>query len=403
MQWPGHPNQSLLESVQTKEMAVPNIPKSAWDAAREVNAQVNYLESRQNLPVVNSRPLNLGLDISDVCNINCIFCVAQSGRKKKSDPEAFRAPEWIEHFEPVLPFVRQAIFSSYEAILNPHLEFFIEYLHRFYTPFQLFSNGLALEPELSAYLLRKGMASLWCSFHGAREKTYQSIMKGSNYDQVLKNLLAIKQYARKNDIPFALTLVYCAMRRTLPELPEFVDLARRVGASAIQVNYLLVTRQDPILERESVFFHQDLYDYYVLKAKLKGAKLGIAVNHQPLFSDAAQAVAAPCYRPWEHLNINKQGKVQICCGGSPVLGNMFEQGFSTLWNSPAVSEFRARVNSDDPPAACRNCTRGREDPKSILSHLTYLRSLPPALRQERLRGLLPQMPDDAAADAACAC
>ena len=368
------------------------LPKNTHDVARSINSQINTLESRQNNPIVNSRPLYVGLDISSVCNIKCIFCVADPGRKKQSDADAFCPADWIEHFEPVLPFVRHVIFSSFEAILNPHLPVFIDSLRCFHTPFQLFSNGLGLDQHLSQHLLDNGMTSLWCSFHGAREKTYQSIMKGSNYETVLGNLLAIKQHVRRRQLPFELTLVYCAMRRTLPELPAFVDIAHRLGASAIQVNYLLVTKPDPRMERESPFFHQDLYDYNVLTAKIKGAKLGVDVRHQPLSSDTPPDAPAPCRRPWEHLNVNRTGQVQICCGGSPILGNMFEEGFSRMWNSPAMARFRSRVNSDDPPAACRKCTRGREDPKDIESHLTYLRSLPEEARQEHLRRLLGDAP-----------
>ncbi len=363
------------------------VPESAFDSARQLNTQINRLESGQNVPVVNSRPLNLGLDISNVCNINCIFCLAASGRKKTSDAEAFREPEYMDHFEPLLPFVEKAIFSSFEALLNPRFDEFVHRLRRYATPFQLFSNGMAITPEMGAFLLENGMKSLWLSFHGAREATYHGIMRGSNYDTVLRNLMALKHHSRSRGKPFELRLVFCAMRRTVPELLDYVDLARRVGATAIQVNYLLVTKPDTDLDQESVFFHQSMYDYYVLSAKLKAAKHGIVLHHQPLFSDEARSVPTRCNRPWEHLNVGRDGAVQICCGGSPVLGNLFSDGFARLWNSPRMLEFRARVNSDNPPACCKACTRGREAKGDITGHLTYLRGLPAAERQERIREL----------------
>lgn len=341
---------------------------------RQLNGQINQLESRQLLPIVTSRPLRLGLDISSVCNIKCIFCVADTGRKKTGDPDAFRPLEWIEHFDPLLPFVQHAIFSSYEAILNPDFDQFVNYLRRFQTPFQLFSNGLGLTPELGEFLLENGLISLWCSFHAAKAKTYASIMKGSDYDTVIRNLLHMKHYARKKGLLWNPTMVFCAMRRNIDELPQYVDLARRVGAPTIQVNYLLVTRENAPFEQESVYFHQDLFDYNVCAAKLKATKMEIRLNHQPLFSEAETATNGPCYRPWEHLNVSQKGAVQICCGGSPMLGNMFEQGFSRIWNSQKMIEFRYRVNSDEPPVACLKCTRGRENPKDISTHLTYLKT-----------------------------
>jgi len=352
------------------------ISEEQFAMARSLNTQINNLESRNNAPVVSSRPLRIGLDISSACNIKCIFCLAEKGRMRASDHGAFRKPELLDHYEPLLPFVQQVIFSSYEAILNPWFDQFVDRLRSYATPFQIFSNGYAFTPELSEYLLRNGLKSVWCSFHGASEKVYQSIMRGSDYDTVLQNLVKIKVLARKYNPSFELTLVFCAMRRTIEELSQYVDLARRVGAKKIQVNYLLVTQQDAALEQESVFFHKDLYDYHVLKAKLKAAEFGITLNHQPTFCDYKHTpTPSPCYRPWEHLNVGRTGLVQVCCGGSPALGNMFEQGFSALWNSEKIVEFRARLNSGNPPEACTRCTRDRENPYDPTVHLTYLRLL----------------------------
>jgi MoaA/NifB/PqqE/SkfB family radical SAM enzyme len=372
--------------------------------SRQINAQLNYTESRNNLPVVNSRPLRLGLDISDVCNIRCIFCLAEDGRKKSSNSDAFRKPEWLDPFEPLFPFIETAILSSYEAILNPWFDQFVERLWRYQTPIELFTNGNALDANIAEYLLDHKLQSLWCSFHGARQKTYHSIMKGSDYDKVLKNLMHMKIYSRKRGLKdYKLTMVFCAMRRNIEELTEYVDLAHRVGAQSIQVNYLLVTKPDTGLDREAMCFHPDLYDGMVLAAKAKAAKMGITLNHQRLFRDGRkEADSGPCYRPWEHLNVSQGGQAAICCGGCGNLGNMFAQGFPQLWNSARLTEFRARVNSDNPPAACRACTRGREDPHSLFTHLTYLRYLPEEKREARIRELAPEAERDASQAMACA-
>ena len=358
--------------------------------SRQINTQLNYTESRNNLPIVNSRPLRLGLDISDACNIRCILCLAESGRKQRSNSEAFRKPEWLDPFEPLFPFINAAIFSSFEAILNPWFDKFVERVWRYHTPIELFSNGMGLDEELSKFLLEHNLRSLWCSFHGARQKTYHSIMKGSDYENVLKNLMYMKLYSKKRGLKdYRLTMVFCAMRRNIEELVEYVDLAHRVGAQCIQVNYLLVTKPDTGLDLEAMCFHPDLYDGMVLAAKAKAAKMGITLNHQRLFRDGLkEADSGPCYRPWEHLNVSQGGQATICCGGCGNLGNMFGQGFPQLWNSERLAEFRARVNSDSPPAPCRVCTRGREDPHSVLAHLTYLRNLPVEKRESRIRELL---------------
>ena len=357
---------------------------------RNLNKEINAVESRNSVEIVNSRPLRVGVDLSNVCNINCIFCLARDSRQQKSSPNAFRSAAWLNKINTLLPFMDHVIFSSYEAILAPEFPNAVEMLRRYYTPFNIFTNGLALTPELSKYCLENGLASINCSFHAADKATYQSIMRGSDYNTVLRNLLSLKAQAERINPAFRLTMVFCAMRRNIHELPAYVDLAYAVGAKVIQVNYLLVTHGDTGLEGEAMFFNQHRYDRNVRLAKAKAARLGIKLQHQPTFRDYTEDddMIRPCYRPWEHLIVTQAGSVQICCGGTGNQGNIFEQDFFSVWNNDMFQEFRRRVNTDDPPKACRSCTRGRENPFDPTVHLTYLRKLPKKERQQRLAELM---------------
>lgn len=380
------PDTSCATATKTHETTKAR-GKKQFDLARSLNRQINEFERTQGHAVVNSRPLRLGFDISSACNANCIFCLAEKGRLAKKDPDAFRPPQWLDHFEPLLPFIDLGIFSSYEALLNPQFDQFVNKMHAYHTPFQIFTNGKELTAEMSEFILRKGLHSLFCSFHSPTPQVYESIMRGLSFDETLTNLMQLKLLARRHNPAFGLTLVFCAMRRNIEQLIDYVDLAQRVGARTIQVNYLLVTNPKHGLEKESMFFNQALYDDYVLAAKVKAARLGIPLNHQPLFCTGQVASKTPCYRPWEHLNVSKEGDVTICCGGAGQLGNIFRDDFFKVWNSKPFRAFRQTVNSDNPPAQCKKCSRGKENPLDITTHITYLRSMPAQAREERIREL----------------
>lgn len=357
-------------------------------ALRALNQQVNGIECANNMPICLSKPIHLGLDISSACNINCIFCLAEKGRMRRSDPAAFRPPEWLDHFAEMLPYVDLGIFSSYEALLNPNIDVFAKKMRRHFTPFRLFTNGKALVPEMSEFLLRCGLSSVWCSFHAVNKRTYEGIMRGSDYDGVLQNLMSLKHLARRINPQFRLTMAFCAMRRNIEELARYVDLAHRVGATDIQVNYLLVTNAEHGLDHEAMVFHRELYDYHVMNAKLEAAKLGILLNHQPTFFDwRPDGPLGPCARPWQHLNVARDGTATVCCGGAKGVGNLFTDGFHNVWNGEIMQAFRRRVNSANPPAACKACTRGRENPNEVKTHLTYLRGMTDEQVQERLEKL----------------
>jgi len=355
---------------------------------RSLNREVNTLEREQSLPVIGSRPLSLGFDISNVCNCKCIFCLAESGRKRHSEPDAFRTPDWLDHFEPLLPFINLGIFSSFEAVLNPHFDEFVMRLYRYRTPFEVFTNGKAVTPELSEYMLERGLQSMHCSVHGAKPKTYEAIMQGNTFSKTLENLMALKHHASKINPNFTLILVFCAMRRNIGELMDYVDLARRVGARVIQVNYLLVTKENSGLDQEAMCFHPLMYDKVVSMARQKAAGMGIILNHQPLFTTyQSNHTIEPCYRPWSHLNVSSTGSIQVCCGGSPVVGNMFDSDFFNLWNNEHFQQFRSTVNGSHPPAACKVCSRGRENPWHIGAHLTYMKHWDATRIKDRLGAL----------------
>jgi len=360
-----------------------------FDQARSLNQQINQLEKTNNNAVLNSRPLKLGFDISNVCNANCIFCLAEGSRRQKKDINAFRPPSWLDNFEPLLPFIELGIFSSFEAMLNPDFDQFVMKMRKFYTPFQIFTNGKALTPEMSEFILRNGLHSIHCSFHSPDPGTYESIMRGLSFDENLGNLMRLKMLARKYNPDFNLVMVFCAMRRNITQLLDYVELAHRVGARRIQVNYLMVTDPKHKLEKECMYFNQDEYDSYVSTAKVKAAKLGINLTHQPIFQTFKMNTdeLPPCYRPWEHLNVSQEGDATICCGGSGALGNIFKEDFFKVWNSKQFTAFRKTVNSPNPPAACKVCTRGREDPTAITSHITYLSGMPKEKREQRIKEL----------------
>jgi radical SAM protein with 4Fe4S-binding SPASM domain len=66
-----------------------------------------------------------------------------------------------------------------------------------------------------------------------------------------------------------------------------------------------------------------------------------------------------CTMPWIYIFIRANGNVQPCCAifGSdraPVVGNIFEQDFSAIWNGRPLAEFRRTAVEGKNPlcAAC---------------------------------------------------
>jgi len=70
-------------------------------------------------------------------------------------------------------------------------------------------------------------------------------------------------------------------------------------------------------------------------------------------------LSLPCYIPWYSTMISINGDVYPCCcfyDGQVVLGNIFEEDFSRIWNNDKYQQFRADLkNSRGKYAPCRTC------------------------------------------------
>lgn len=124
----------------------------------------------------------------------------------------------------------------------------------------------------------------------------------------------------------------------------------------------------------------------ILEAEVGGEVEIPPVDYRPLTSDELAEIAtrrrkAPrkdslyrrtfgrrsrkyfCQKPWTDLNnFSVDGRMDVCCmttGASQsqfALGNILENDFQTVWNGPAIREFRRTVNTDAKLTPCDRCS-----------------------------------------------
>jgi radical SAM protein with 4Fe4S-binding SPASM domain len=86
----------------------------------------------------------------------------------------------------------------------------------------------------------------------------------------------------------------------------------------------------------------------------------------------------PCLVPWFSTYITATGKVLPCCyltDEQHVLGNVFEEDFSTIWNGPRYQEFRRQLRDNRGQlSGCRNCPRNDAERIRKYNPLSLIRS-----------------------------
>jgi radical SAM protein with 4Fe4S-binding SPASM domain len=70
-----------------------------------------------------------------------------------------------------------------------------------------------------------------------------------------------------------------------------------------------------------------------------------------------------CRRPWTVMYFTANGRALPCCIApfsqrgyeNYTLGDATQQTLREIWTGPAYRDFRARLLSNEPPSACKNC------------------------------------------------
>ncbi len=196
------------------------------------------------------------VEVSTKCQLRCMMC-----------PHTIYRRKWI-NADMSLECFRKIPFHKFdfahlqgwgEPLLNPNIEEMID-IAKEHCKVGLTTNGLLLD-EFNI----KKLDYLAVSIASADEEKHRKIRKTSLED------LLIKVEGISSDVD--VTLAFMMMKDTYHELPDIVEIAKRIGAKTVIANnldYIPVKE----LEKQAIFLQE--VDYKPIEvAKIKAEKLGV--------------------------------------------------------------------------------------------------------------------------------
>lgn len=316
-------------------------------------------------------PPHLTIEVTTVCNITppCVMC----------GKNFFPHQGWINrdasHFpRRLLPKLRPVlenaeVLSLYgigEPLTCPHLfEFAAEVPPTCHTQFT--SNGWLLNTENRDRILRHGITQIDFSVDAATPNNYFKIRHG-DFDETVGNIarLIAERDRRPQKYPNVI-LNMCLMRENLDELPEFVRLAKRVGANscyAVHLNQGLSWQIGWFAYRDQhCSLESERHDDRVAEAFAISHELGMPFEvkgrtfyredrplptpiraHLPTPSAAAGRPTFPtssrCGLPWHSAVVHRDGRVTNCCWQKGHLGSLENESFEEIWTSGLQNAVR---------------------------------------------------------------
>lgn len=291
-------------------------------AVNRFRALYNYHHKKTR---VGNYPLIHNIEITNACNLNCVFCVRSDISRRGigyMSEDLFN--KIINTYTKSIENIR--LFFHGEPLLHPKLCQFIKQVKLVAKSVGITTNATLLTPEYAEKLIRSGLDIIAISFEGFNKEIYESLRRGANFDSVnenIRNLLRIRKEINSN---IHVTIVAVLIDSIARYIDDFMKYWRLEGVDDIQII--------------------DLHDWGGMLNVEYLAWAGIKIQrNNPV-----------CIAPWIGVHILWNGDIVPCCAWEfGALGNISKISLYDLWNSKVYVDFRRLMLTDREKLPCQSC------------------------------------------------
>jgi MoaA/NifB/PqqE/SkfB family radical SAM enzyme len=322
-------------------------------------------------------PTFLQIEPVGQCNLRCQMCAIQFRQDGPPyGPLAFMEfdafTKLVDEFDGLEELHLQGLG---EPMMHPRFFDMVAYAAGKNVKVSTNSNFTLLNERRAEACVTSGLARLHVSVDGATPEMYERIRVRSKLAKVVRSLELLRDArVRLQSRHPAVHMVSVIMRQNLHELPDLVRFAAHWEMENLWVQHLchdfgedqLPAHYQPMHEfvSEQTLLSEDpvRVSYYFDEARAVAAELGVDLR-LPRTEPRSHPPGTPgrkrCSWPWTQAYVSYQGLAMPCCMVSTPdranFGSMIEHGAAAIWNDAGFAEFRAKLDSDEPPDLCRSC------------------------------------------------
>jgi MoaA/NifB/PqqE/SkfB family radical SAM enzyme len=317
-------------------------------------------------------PDQLYIEVTNRCNSRCQTCVRTFNTW---EPLRDLGLDEVRNLVDQVPLLRRVVLHGIgEPLLNRDLPAIISYLKgRAEPPQVLFnSNAILLTPRVQEALLDAGLDELRISTDAAHAELYARIRGVDAFDQMVANVTTFAQRIERLGGGPRLSLWFTALQENLPDLPDLVRLAHRLGVGEVYVQRLVYHGEGLARQEQALFRAMQTAEEALLReAETLAAQLDVGFSASGATTPRVSLMSpdrnrrpwAQCRRPTTVTYVTANGNVLPCCL-SPfttrdyeglILGNAFQTPLTEIWNGASYRRFRAALQSDTPWESCDRC------------------------------------------------
>jgi MoaA/NifB/PqqE/SkfB family radical SAM enzyme/pimeloyl-ACP methyl ester carboxylesterase len=318
-----------------------------------------------------SDPVLANIEITTYCNLQCRFCARTQLKKgNRHMPLAL-----FQNILAILPNLYQIVLVGLgEPLMHPQLTDFIRYAKSLNKQVGLVTNAMRLTPEVSRQLLETRLDSIAFSLDGVDLNLASLVRAGTDFDLVIRNIREFVKLAQKENVPLSKAVFSAVSRDTVAHLDDLVDCVASLGVDVLMLTdinfkenlgHTLWRNQNEELEATVKKAVSQAFAQKLPVLSVHGLEeFGLAQRyHDFLMIPPGQlyqrsATHTWCLSPWQTVPIDVAGNITLCdCQPTFMVGNLFQDSFTDIWNGEVMQNYRAAMLSSQPPEACRICPR----------------------------------------------
>jgi pyrroloquinoline quinone biosynthesis protein E len=319
---------------------------------RAANMAQLKLGLRRKTDRVSSLPSVIDIEPTTTCNLKCKMCQVPLGVLGNFHLGLDEFKHVIDQFPRLMRIKLQGMG---EPILNKHFFDMVRQAKRRGIVVGTSTNGMLVDQRKARAIVDSGLDEIYFSLDGAVKQTFEEIRAGAVFETVVDNIRRL--VAMKGGAAAPIVGVwFVGMKGNIRELPELVRLSKELGVDrlAAQVDMCAWGKDD--LDRSLDDFRLEPDDLeYVRQAQSLAAGLGLEF----IYNEQKIPAGKSCDWPWYSTYITAESKVVPCCfiadAQVACFGNLKEQSFEEIWNSPAYRAFRRAHLDGEIPSYCRPC------------------------------------------------
>ena len=287
-------------------------------------------------------PREILIDISSLCNHSCSFCsnVQMTNKSHASSEMVYRVLKEAKEEGAVAV----GLYATGEPFLNKNCENFIKYAKEInYEYVFVTSNGAAATPKRMKNAIDYGLDSIKFSIHGATRETYKKIHGKDDLDRVIKNLIAIDDYRKKNNKKIK---IYVAMVETFINSKETDKLKKMVEKYIDGWDLKKMFNSCGTMPENNLIGE-------IEEKNIRGR------NHFDV-----------CFQPFGSFTITPEGYMSGCVldyHKALIVGDCNKNSLKEIWHSKVYQDWRQRhLQKKTKGSICYNCINNTNEPYDSL-------------------------------------